>query len=107
MGKLGAVSVQIVIFRAPSIVQANSLDIRWLLLGFAICMGLGAVCSQLFVPRVQRRSAENDRRTGWRGRERRASLYVNIPLQDLPGPWRRAAIELRNQENGGLPSGQT
>ena len=104
IGKLGAVFVQIVILCKSSLTEPNSSDIRWLLLAFAACMGLGALLSHFFVPSVQRRSTDRDLRTGWQGRERRAPLYVNLPLQDLPRPRRRAAIELRDQGNGRLGS---
>ncbi|CAK1362727.1 unnamed protein product [Cercospora beticola] len=88
IGKIGAVLVQIVILHVPSIGKPNSSAIRWLLLSFAICMILGALCSHYFVPEVQRRSTERDTRKDRKGNFRPAPPYVNIPLQELPLPRR-------------------
>lgn len=85
-GKLGAVLVQIVILKTASFRDPNSPAIRWLLLSFAVCMILGALCSHFFVPEVQRRSMTEDTRAGCLCGVRKMPLYANIPLQDLPRP---------------------
>lgn len=69
-GKLGAVLVQIVLLTTPSIGRANSADIRWLLLGFAFCMLLGAAVSHYTIPHVQKRGAR--------------SRFEDLPLEELP-----------------------
>jgi PHS family inorganic phosphate transporter-like MFS transporter len=75
-GKLGSIVAQgIVKSVQPTPDQinggANSAQIRWALLAFAICMVLGAVLSQTCIPHVQRRGNADE--TPW----------VNKTLEEL------------------------
>ena len=71
-GKIGAVLIQVVMLSQSDIGNPNSTEIRWLLLGFALCMLLGAIVSHFMLPHVQKRSMK--------------PRYVNIPLEEIPSP---------------------
>jgi hypothetical protein len=90
-GKLGAVLVQIALLAIDPDKRASPSAIQWLLVSFAACMVLGALCSYFFVPEVQRRSMSEETRAGCLCGVQKVPLYANIPLQELPLPsgWRR------------------
>ncbi|KAF2171348.1 hypothetical protein M409DRAFT_18465 [Zasmidium cellare ATCC 36951] len=89
-GKIGAVLVQIVILQRQSISDPNSTSIRWLLLGFAFCMFLGAVFSYTCLPHVQvpntKTAPEVWFMLGGKSFMKRPPPLVNVPLEELPPP---------------------
>lgn len=90
-GKLGAVLVQITLLAIDADKRGDASTIRSLLVSFAACMIMGALCSHFFVPEVQRRSMSEETRSGCLCGVQKVPLYANIPLQELPLPsgWRR------------------
>ena len=83
--------VQIALLAIDPDKRASPSAIQWLLVSFAACMVLGALCSYFFVPEVQRRAMSEETRAGCLCGVQKVPLYANIPLQELPLPsgWRR------------------
>ncbi|KAE8448804.1 hypothetical protein EG329_008806 [Mollisiaceae sp. DMI_Dod_QoI] len=88
-GKLGSIVVQLIMNGQPAF-NRRPKYLAWLLISFAFLMALGGVIAWLWLPELQDRRTEAERKAHKKRNGRRGVKFISKKLEDLAVGWRTA-----------------